>query len=210
MTATTHAIDRFVRYLSFPETGCWEWTGSKTSGGYGIFRWCNADGSIGLSAHRFIYEYLIEPIPPGFDVDHLCRNPSCVNPEHLEAVTHRENLMRGNTAARRNAAKAACSEGHEYAVRLDEHGRSHRYCPMCAREKARITYLARKGDEWERKVPFKARRKPSHCRRGHPFEGDNVYVLPDGRRNCRECHRQVDRKRRARERLQKSTQPLQE
>mgnify|MGYP001608583411 CR=1 FL=1 len=70
--------------------GCWDWQASKTPGGYGSFR--AADRTV--CAHRFSYELLVGPIPEGLDLDHLCRNKGCVNPEHLEPVTRRENMLR--------------------------------------------------------------------------------------------------------------------
>lgn len=72
------------------ETECWLWLRAKTAGGYGVFR--------EAYAHRFSYESFVGPICPGFEIDHLCRNPSCVNPQHLQSVTHRENMRRGKQA----------------------------------------------------------------------------------------------------------------
>lgn len=80
--------------------GCWPWTASGSRDGYGQF---SADGR-GVRAHRFAYELLVGPIPEGLQLDHLCRNPGCVNPAHLEPVTGWENTMRGNTPAAINAA----------------------------------------------------------------------------------------------------------
>ena len=76
------------RYTVDPDTGCWNWTGGKTTPGY---------GRIGRDqyAHRFFYEQAVGPIPPGLVIDHLCRNPSCVNPQHLEPVTQQTNTRRG-------------------------------------------------------------------------------------------------------------------
>ena len=71
--------------------GCWLWTGWKNDRGYGNFE---VDSTRTVKAHRFAYEVLVGPIPDGLTLDHLCRNPSCVNPEHLEPVTLRENIMR--------------------------------------------------------------------------------------------------------------------
>lgn len=67
--------------------GCWIWRGATNGDSYGSV------GSLGM-AHRVAYELFIAPIPAGLEIDHLCRNPRCVNPHHLEAVTHGENLRR--------------------------------------------------------------------------------------------------------------------
>lgn len=76
---------------------CWLWTGAHLPLGYGTFR---RKGKT-MFSHRFAYEQLVGPIPPRFDLDHLCRVPACVNPAHLEAVTHAENCRRGLSSALR-------------------------------------------------------------------------------------------------------------
>ena len=89
---------------------CWEWTGATNGRSYGTI---SAEGERGrrLLAHRVMYEALIGPIPDGLEIDHLCRNQSCVNPDHLEPVTHGENVRRGwKTRARRTH----CKKGHHY------------------------------------------------------------------------------------------------
>lgn len=91
--------------------GCWLWTASKISAGYGNFV-PNGRGSHTL-AHRWAYEQAMGPIPAGADLDHLCRTPACVNPDHLEAVTHRENVLRGTSPSAGHARKTHCSHGHE-------------------------------------------------------------------------------------------------
>jgi len=70
---------------------CWEWSASRNAQGYGQF----AMNGKTRSAYRVSYEWLVGGIPDGLEIDHLCRNPSCVNPSHLEAVTHTENVRRG-------------------------------------------------------------------------------------------------------------------
>lgn len=82
--------DRFWRKVQ-KTPGCWRWTGAIQSAGYGSIGL--GEGRVG-SAHRVAYELLVGPIPPGLTIDHLCRNTWCVNPAHLEAVTHQENVRR--------------------------------------------------------------------------------------------------------------------
>jgi hypothetical protein len=86
---------------------CWIWTGAKTP--YGAF----STGRCQIGAHVFSYEITYRtPVPAGLELDHLCRNPTCVNPVHLEAVTAGENVRRGISLAARNARKTHCPKGH--------------------------------------------------------------------------------------------------
>jgi len=89
-----------------PETGCWNWSGAKGSLGYGQ-SWY--EGRL-IGAHRLMYMLLAGPIESGLVIDHLCRNPGCVNPEHLEPVTHAENIRRGY--ASKNGE--CCGKGHPW------------------------------------------------------------------------------------------------
>lgn len=128
-----------LRFWSFVEfaldgSGCLVWTGSRNQLGYGLFR---ADGRT-ISAHRWAYIERNGRVPEGLVLDHLCRNPSCVNPDHLEAVTQRENVVRGLAPAAENARKDRCIRGHRLIV---IGGRRH--CPTCARASKR-QYKARK------------------------------------------------------------------
>lgn len=75
------------------DTPCWIWNQSKNRAGYG-YAHCHGSNRT-MSAHRFIYEEFVGAIPEGLVLDHLCRVPSCVNPEHLEPVTQKENVRRG-------------------------------------------------------------------------------------------------------------------
>jgi hypothetical protein len=117
---------------------CWEWVGTKDDDGYGNFK----VPTIGSRAHRFAYTLLVGPIPPGLQIDHLCRNRACVNPAHLEPVTPAENLRRRELAHPRTH----CSAGHQMTesntgVRPD--GR--RRCKACDRDYAMKAYLKQKG-----------------------------------------------------------------
>ncbi len=101
--------DRFwAKVEKTPE--CWLWNAASTPLGYGLF-W---DGERLVYAHRWAYEDDFGPIPDGLEIDHLCRVSSCVNPKHLEAVTHQENMQRSPVMGRGQSAKTHCKRGHEY------------------------------------------------------------------------------------------------
>lgn len=117
---------------------CWEWTGAKTTGGYGQF-WLKPKKVV---SHRFAYEQLVGPIPEGLQLDHLCRNRACVNPQHLEPVTQQINIWRGFSIVTANRLKTHCPQGHPYtAENTYLHPKNNgRICRACARERSRINY----------------------------------------------------------------------
>lgn len=116
------------------DSGCWLWSGRLVHG-YGQV----AVGQTTKRAHRYVYEALLGPIPDGLTLDHLCRVRNCVNPDHLEPVTQRENLMRSElTIAARNAAKSHCVHGHSLAdARIYDNKRECRTCERLRQERKR-------------------------------------------------------------------------
>lgn len=113
---------------------CWLWTANKSSAGYG---YCWVKG-FGIPTHRVAYELFVGPIPEGLELDHLCENRHCCNPQHLEPVTHKENMRRWSERM------THCRNGHS----RDEFGyvRNTGYirCRQCDRDNDRRLRLRRK------------------------------------------------------------------
>lgn len=102
------AAERFAAKVERTD-GCWNWIGARQAGGYGRFM-LSSRPTVLVLAHRFAFEQAHGPIGDDLTLDHLCRNTSCVKPDHLEPVTREENALRGS----RNAAKTHCDYGHEF------------------------------------------------------------------------------------------------
>ena len=132
--AKKEKIELFFDKIFFDESGCWLWTGAL-SNGYGLFR--NEQSKQG-TAHNFSYRYFKGKISDHLQIDHLCRIRSCVNPEHLEAVTPRDNLDRANHWSKINREKRNCPKGHEYSMENTQiTSIGSRICKRCNRERMR-------------------------------------------------------------------------
>jgi hypothetical protein len=116
-------------------TECWEWNGAM-SNGYGVFNHVRGKG---MRSHRYAYLQLVGPIPDGLVLDHLCRNRRCCNPAHLEPVSNRENILRGDSFGAVNARKTHCPQGHTYdEANTYVDARGCRHCRIC-----RAAHMAR-------------------------------------------------------------------
>ena len=147
------------------ETGCWNWTGSKTDG-YG---YASVNGKL-WRVHRFVYTKLRGPIPDGMVTDHLCRNRGCSNPDHIEVVTNRENVIRGIGISAKNLTKTHCPHGHPYGPTTIVRGSPTRVCLTCRRayDKRRRALSPRRNYEYNK--AYEARKsaasKPSNNNTG--------------------------------------------
>lgn len=131
-------LERFWNLVKVdPTSKCWNWQAHKNNRGYGYFK---LNGKT-LLAHRFSYEVNKGKILRKLELDHLCRNPACVNPDHLEAVTHKENLLRGNVKTSNWKRKMThCSLNHELKepnLNKCDLKRGKRRCKTCLNNKQR-------------------------------------------------------------------------
>lgn len=143
--------DRLFQRRQITAGGCWEWTGSQSRGGYGGIR---IDDKL-HRVHRVAYEHFVGPIAEGLQIDHLCRNRLCFNPDHLEPVTQRVNIERGLLGA----AKTHCSNGHEYTPENVAIRRGRRRCKVCDRERSRAYYLEHREEQNAKSTERKRRRR---------------------------------------------------
>lgn len=175
--ARTPLIERLLRRIQVEDDGCWRWIGARKSDGYGQIREGGKHGAR-LLTHRVAYQHFVGPIADGLEIDHLCRNRACCNPEHLEAVTHKVNMARGEMY---NGVKTHCKWGHEFTqenTKISSDGR--RVCVQCLRARA----------QRYNKGGAVGRPRLTVCQRGHEMVGDNIYVDKNsGRRHCLACIR---------------------
>ena len=122
---------RMARRTTRTPDGCLIFDGTPNNSGYGLFY----DGNKERLAHRWAYEHHYGPIPAGLVINHLCRQKMCVNPEHLEAVTQRDNTRYSDEALGIRSGATHCPHGHEYTPDNLVKGK-HRKCKTCHRERA--------------------------------------------------------------------------
>lgn len=124
---------------------CWIYAGS-TSNGYGNLRVDSGTKRKSYRVHRLTYERFIGDIPDGLVLDHLCEVTQCINPDHLEAVTQKENVMRSQGLTAINARKTVCHKGHPLTPdNLTYDYRGTRRCTVCNRERRMKAYFKTKG-----------------------------------------------------------------
>lgn len=126
---TRATAERFWEKVDFG-VDCWKWDAYCDPEGYGRFML----GSRNVYSHRFAYEFCVGIIPRNKQIDHLCRVRHCVNPDHLEVVTQRENILRGKGITAQAAKAANCPHGHEYnAENTIIRNQGWRQCRTCKR-----------------------------------------------------------------------------
>jgi HNH endonuclease len=177
-----------------PELGpCWLWTGSLNYKGYGRI----AFKIPFIFAHVFSYQLHKRETTGDLKFeqhDHLCRVLRCCNPDHLEIVTRRENILRGGAPTAINARKTHCEKGHEMnGLRRNGPQAGTRYCLECNNERAKL-HWHQKGKEKRRKAradnPKESQSisainaRKTHCPHGHPLDGERK----NGTRYCKTCH----------------------
>ena len=136
MRRTEH--ERFWSKVESGDNGCWIWSSAITQAGYGQFHYKSRT----VYAHRFAYEQIYGGIQEGMDIDHLCRNTKCVNPRHLEAVTHKVNLQRGIGLTANNKRKTHCKRGHELnGKNIYESQLPWRICRICDLMRSKKFYV---------------------------------------------------------------------
>lgn len=137
MNATRKSLEErfWAKVLRAGENDCWEWQGYRRPSGHGTFR-VGGKGSSPVHAHRVAYALSVGPIPDGLHLDHLCRNPGCVNPAHMERVTLVENTRRGLSPTAVNARKTHCKRGHEFTPENTYEHPLGRNCVTCLRASA--------------------------------------------------------------------------
>jgi hypothetical protein len=131
---------RFSTKVERRPNGCLEWTAASYPDGYGNFVYEGRSHP----AHRLAYIWFVGPLPEGLEIDHKCRNRACVEPTHLEPVTHLENVRRGNRVGPQ-PKRDSCGKGHLFDVANTWYARNgQRKCRACAAINQRLFHARRR------------------------------------------------------------------
>lgn len=160
-------------------SACWIWRASRSPDGYGWFR---LNGRM-MRAHIVAYEFLVGTVPSGLELDHLCSNRGCVNPAHLEPVTHVENVRRSRSTGRQ---QRFCKHGHDLKDAYVYRGSRH--CRECNRLSS-LRYGRRSGKVKGvgRGFSPNGRSRSAYCSHGHEFTPENTRWYKGRYRYCRIC-----------------------
>ena len=129
---TTPLEERLASAIDYRPGKCWEWRAARDGNGYGMVRVAGRTRRV----HVVVYEILVGPLPGKAVLDHLCRNPPCCNPQHLDLVTHRINILRGEGLAAHQVLRTHCPRGHPYDevnTYILPSRPTARYCKACNR-----------------------------------------------------------------------------
>lgn len=189
-------IERFLKHVSIDtRSGCWLWLAHVAHNGYGKFyvgsRTDNSRKTI--PAHRFSYEHFKVKVPHGFQIDHLCRVRNCVNPNHLEHVTPRENILRSTSFIAVNAKKTHCKRGHAFTSDTTWNYKGRRICKVCRFDTQHQKWIEFKSNRLIQ--PKIGREKQPTCNKGHVWTPGNIFLAGTKKvRTCRICKRLRDKK----------------
>ena len=189
-------LDKLYIKINIDEqTKCWNYNRIPDKDGYG---WFSFD-YITYRIHRFSYLLFQGEIPKNHVIDHLCGNRLCCNPEHLEAVNHKENMVRGNTGKNNHQSlKTHCPHGHEYTdfnTYMNPKGsRECRTCKSNNRKKDNELNKDKYKKYWsdrylKNRGELKGNSRKTHCTKGHEYTPENTSISTSGSRRCKQCNR---------------------
>lgn len=198
-------MKRLMAGIQKDANGCWNWQRASVPSGYGVMSF---EGRQAYT-HRVSVRLFKGAIPAGLQVDHLCKNTRCCNPDHLEVVTPRENNLRSDSPAAANAQQTHCIYGHAFDAANTYVTAAGRHCRKC---RARASRLLRARVRAARisAGTSKFNADKTHCLRGHPFDDKNTRYAASGQRECRECRSSAAKTPEARKRSRESVRRYRE